>query len=55
MLYKVKYSIPFSPDPEVRDKIFEEDVYANHSQEVRKNVFGRHPNASIISVDPIRH
>lgn len=50
MKYKITYSIPFSPDPELREKLFEEVISATNTQSAREQVFKKHPTASIKSL-----
>jgi hypothetical protein len=50
MKYKVTYTIPFSVDPELREKIFEEEITATDSQSARKKIYGKYHNAKITSL-----
>ena len=55
MKYKVVYTVPFTNDPELKDKVFTEEVVASDSQTVRRMIYHRFHNASIQRIDPIRH
>jgi hypothetical protein len=55
MKYRVTYKVPFSPDPEIREKLFEEEIMATDSNSARKVIFKKFHNASIVSLDPIRY
>ena len=55
MKYRVTYKVPFSPDPEIRNQLFEEEVTATDSNSARKVIFKKYHNASIQSLDPIRY
>lgn len=36
MKFKVTYAVPFSPDPELRTQVFEEEITATDTQSVRR-------------------
>ena len=55
MRYKVKYTIPFDPNPEIRDQVFEREIEASDSQTARRILYVEHPNASVQELEPIRH
>lgn len=55
MKYKVVFTVPFTNDPELKDKVFTEEIVASDSQTVRRMIYMRHHNASIQTIDPIRH
>lgn len=50
MKFKVTYAVPFSPDPELRTQVFEEEITATDTQSVRREVFKKYPNATIRSL-----
>jgi hypothetical protein len=54
MKYKVVYTIPFTDDPEMRGKVFTEEIVASDTQTARRMVYVKHHNASIQTVDPVR-
>jgi hypothetical protein len=53
MKFRVTYTIPFSPDPELREKVFQEEVSCGDSQTVRKRIYKKHHNANIVSIECI--
>lgn len=53
--YKVTYTIPFSPDPELRTKLFEDEFVSSDSTAARKEIYKKYPNAQIQTLNPIRY
>ena len=52
--YRIVYNVPFSPDPEIRETVFDEEFIASDSTAARKEVYKKHPNATIQRLDPVR-
>jgi len=53
--YNVVYTVPFSPDAEIRGTVFEEEIVTSDSTAARKEVFKKYPNAQIQDIRPIRY
>jgi len=50
MRFKVTYTVPFSPNPDLRTEVFEEEISCTDPKTARKKIYEKHPNASISSM-----
>jgi hypothetical protein len=50
MKFKVTYTIPFSPNSELREQTFEEEISCSDAQTARKRIYKKYHNANIISL-----
>lgn len=53
--YRVVYTVPYSPDAQIRETVFQEEIITSDSTAARKEVYKKHPNAQIQDLLPIRY